>query len=133
MIQTPGNQSWLLPAGLIARLYRKYGGTHQVGVKGTPAGLDVSASRKGDTVFLHVANTEYASAVPARFAVEGMAVTGARVYAIAPDDPRQAVNERTPRALAEKEHVVAAGEGGAFAWRFPARSVSAVVLECRGT
>ncbi|MDB5295491.1 MAG: Alpha-L-arabinofuranosidase-like protein [Phycisphaerales bacterium] len=131
MIQTPGRQCYLLPAGAVMRLFRKHDGTHGVAVRAAPPTLDVSASRAGDKVFLHVANTDYASPAEATFAVAGMAVTAARVFAIAPESPRQAVNESQPDALAVKEHVVPPGD--VLRWRFPARSVSAVELTCRPT
>jgi alpha-L-arabinofuranosidase len=129
MIQTPGGRSYLLPAGAVMRLYRRHGGAHGVAVAGAPPALDVAASRTGETVFLHVANTDYASPIEARFAVAGMAVVAARVFEIAPESPRQAVDETQPEALAVREHAVPPAD--VPRWRFPARSVSAVELTCR--
>jgi hypothetical protein len=72
---------------------------------------------------------DYGRSAEAIFAVEGMAVTGGRVFQIAPESPRQDVNENRSDAFKPQEHVLPRTEG--FRWRFPARSVCAVELECR--
>jgi alpha-L-arabinofuranosidase len=127
--QVPNGVSYLLPVGAVMRLFRKYNGAQAVAVKSGSPALDVVGSREGDTVYLHVANTDYASAVEARLAVDGMAVAAARVYEIAPENPRQHIDETNSRVFTPKEYVLAVGAD--VRWRFPARSVSAVVLECK--
>lgn len=127
--QVPGGVSYLLPAGAVARLFRRYNGSHGVAVKSSPTDLDVAASRAGDRIVVHVANMNYAQAVETQFAVEGMVVVSGRVLAIAPENPRQEVSPLNPEVFAAKEqHALSFGEA---AWRFPARSVSVVELECR--
>jgi hypothetical protein len=97
-----------------------------VAVKTAPPGLDIAASRTADRVFLHVANLEYRRSVEATFQVAGRNMTGGRVFEIAPEDPRQWVGEDQPDAFAPQERALA--PAGAWTWRFPARSVSAVEL-----
>lgn len=104
-------------------------GTHAVTVDSTPPALDIAASRGEGRIFLHVANMNYSRSTEAKFAVKGMVVTGVKVVEIAPESPRQAVQDRQLDAFATKEHVLP--EAKVFQWRFPARSVSAVELDCR--
>src|SRR5437879_6502475 len=102
MLQVPGGISYLLPAGAVMRLFGRHNGTQAVAVKSAPNSLDIAASMENDgkastiasKVFLHVANMDYAQSAEARFAVQGMAVTGVTVHEIAPESPRQAINER---------------------------------------
>ena len=129
MHQVPGGISYLLPVGSVMRLFKQHKGTHGVAVKSAPSSLDVAASRNGERVVLHVANTDYARAVDATFAVEGMTVTGGTVHEIAPERPRQHVSARNPDAFKPVERPLPGGD--AIRWRFPARSVSAVELTCR--
>jgi alpha-L-arabinofuranosidase len=130
MLQVPSGISYLLPAGAVMRLFKRHNGRQAVAVKSAPSALDVTASRAGEKVFLHVANTDYSRSVETTFAVPGSAITGVRVFEISPEDPRQAATEREPDALKPKEHGLAKAE--VFKWRFPARSVSAVELTCDG-
>lgn len=127
MLPTPRGASFLMPVGSIARLFRKHSGTHGVTVKSTPSGLDIAASRGPGKVYLHVANLEYRSAVEATFAVEGLAVTGGRVFQIAPDDLRQYVNQDQPNVFAPRE--IPLPMGPEPKWRFPAGAVAAVELD----
>ena len=50
-------QAYLKPVARVMQLYRHHIGSHAIQVGRTPEGLDVTASRRGDTVYLHVANT----------------------------------------------------------------------------
>jgi hypothetical protein len=93
-----------------------------VSVKSAPSSLDISASRAGDRVYLHVLNTDYTSAVPASFSVAGRRVLSGVVHEIAPENPREYVSNEQPEAFRAVTRKV---EG---VWRFPARSVSVVEL-----
>jgi alpha-L-arabinofuranosidase len=129
--QVPGGISYLLPAGAVARLFKRHNGKEGVAVKSAPADLDVCASRAADRIFLHVANMNYSSPVEASFAVTGMSVTGGRVVEIAPEDPRQQISPLNPDVFKPVEHAL---PGSAIVkWRFPARSVCVVELDCKHT
>jgi hypothetical protein len=120
MTPTPRGRSYLMPAGSIARLFRKHNGTHGVAVTSAPAGLDIAASRAGDRLFLHVANVHYSRAVEASFP----GTKGGRVIEIAPESLRSYVSQDQPDAFRPRETALEAAS-----WRFPAGSVSAVELE----
>jgi alpha-N-arabinofuranosidase len=126
--QVPGGVSYLLPAGAVARLFKHHNGTHGVAVKSAPAQLDVCASRKGDTFFLHVANMNYSGAIEATFAVNGFTTTGGRIFEIAPENPRQEISPLNPKVFEPVEHAL--NQKDVLKWRFPARSVSTVELSC---
>jgi hypothetical protein len=111
------------------RLFQRHRGRQGVAVKSAPASLDVAASRTGDTLFLHVANRSYDGATAASFAVDRAAIVGGRVRVIAPENPRQEISPLNPDVFKPQEHPLPKDQ--AFAWRFPARSVSAVELELR--
>jgi hypothetical protein len=123
----PRGRSYLLPVGSIARLFRRHNGAQGVKVSSAPAGLDIAASRTGNRVWLHVANLRYSGAIEAGFAVDGMRVSGGRVFAIAPENLRMYVNQDQPDMFLPKEAALAQGGGK---WRFPAGSVSAIELIC---
>ena len=62
-------------------------GSHAIKVAGPPDGLDVVASRRGDTVYLHVANTRRTRAVDATIQIAGHAA-GADASSRSPRIPR---------------------------------------------
>ena len=59
IIPTPKgqNRAYLQPVARVMQLYRHHIGSHAIRVAGQPDGLDVVASRRGDTVYFHVVNT----------------------------------------------------------------------------
>ncbi len=125
--QVPAGISYLLPAGAVARLFKRHNGDQGVAVKSAPTSLDIAASRAGNRFFLHVANINYSGGTEARFSVQGMVVTGGRVLEIAPENPRQEISPLNPDVFKPFEHALA---GDSIKHRFPARSVSVVELEC---
>ena len=127
--QMPAGVSYLLPAGAVARLFKRHNGAHGISVKSSPAALDIAASRTRDTIFLHVANLDYSGATAATFAVERMVLTGGRVLEIAPGNPRQEISPLNPEVFKPAERALVQAE--VVKYRFPARSVSVVELECR--
>ena len=130
ILQTPSGPCYLLPAGRVMGLFKAHNGKQGVNVKSAPARLDVAASRTGNKIFLHVANLDYSRSVEAGFAVSGMVVAGGEVFEIAPEKPRQEISHRNPEVFNPREREIPSGN--VLRWRFPARSVSAVELECRG-
>jgi hypothetical protein len=120
MVPTPRGRSYLMPAGSVARLFRRHNGTHGVAVKSAPTGLDIAASRAGNKLFLHVANVEYSRPVEASFP----GTKGGRVFEIAPENLRAYVNQDQPDTFRPRESVMTGPT-----WRFPAGSVSAIELD----
>ena len=125
MLPTPGRQgAYLTPVARVMRLYRHHIGTRALAPPSAPEGLDVSASRTGETVFLHVVTTRRARSVRCRLQVEGRTVKSGRVFQIA-EDPAVEVS---PLNSAEVMQIVEKPLPADGAWEFPAASVSAVEL-----
>lgn len=123
MIPTPGGKSFLMPVAHVMRLWRRHGGEQALAVRKAPPGLDVTASRTGRRLWLHVVNTNFRGSVAARFFAGGRALASGRVFEIAAD-PQFEEMGHAPEVLAPKEKPLpASGE-----WTFPAASVSAVEL-----
>jgi alpha-L-arabinofuranosidase len=126
IIPVPKGQgrAYLQPVARVMRLYRHHLGSHAIEVKDAPDGLDVAASRRGGTLYLHVVNTHRTRAVKVNLRIVGAEVRGGRVLEIA-DDPMVEVtllNSDEVMRVAEKAMPDATG------WEFPAASVSAVEL-----
>lgn len=127
-IPVPGwrHRAYMMPVARVMSLYRKHMGKQAVAVAASDRALDVTASRSGAKVFLHVVNTQRRRAVRARLGVEGMSIVGGRAFEMA-DDPQREITELEPGAFAPKERSVPAGGR----WQFPAASVTAIELRVR--
>jgi alpha-L-arabinofuranosidase len=125
MIPVPHGKAYLMPVARVMSLYRRHTGRQAVAVTGAPAGLDVTASRAGDTLYLHIVNTQRTAAVTMQLAVEGLTISGGRVFEIAAD-PEFEVLEGSEDILAPQEKPLPAGG----LWTFPPASVSAVEINC---
>ena len=124
MIPVPGGESFLMPVAHVMKLYRRFTGQQALRVVKTPPGLDVTASRSGDRIWLHIANINRTHPVKARIQVAGRTVRGGAVHTIAAD-PMLEVHERSHGTLAPKMQRLSASE----VWTFPAASVSVVEIE----
>jgi precorrin-6B methylase 1 len=110
------------------RLFKRHNGKQAVTVASAPSSLDLTASRTGDTLYLHVANTDYHRGIDATIAVKGRAVTNVKLFEISPEDPRQAATPLDPNALKPRERTLPQSE--TYRHTFPARSVTAVEITC---
>ena len=126
IIPTPknNNKAYLQPVARVMRLYRHHSGTHAIQVDRTPEGLDVTASRRGDTVYLHVANTLRTKSVSATIQIEGATARAGRVFEIADDPMVELSYLNSADAMKTVEKPLPAGGS----WEFPAASVSAVEI-----
>jgi len=125
---TPGSVSYLLPAGAVMRLFGRHHGTEGLAVRSAPGSLDIAASRTGNRIFLNVANMDFSRSTEAGFAIDGMTIQSGKVFAIAPEKIRQEISPRNPTVFDPKEQEIPKEES--VRWRFPARSVTAVELQC---
>jgi alpha-L-arabinofuranosidase len=127
MIPVPkgSGRAYLQPVARVMQLYRHHVGTHTVKVTATPAGLDVVASRRENTVFLHVANVQRTKSVAAALQVAGSTVGGGRVFEIAEDAMVELSYLNSADVMKTVEKPLTPGA----VWQFPAASVSAVELE----
>jgi alpha-N-arabinofuranosidase len=130
IIPTPkgNNRAYLQPVARVMQLYRHHVGSHAIKVGGMPNGLDVAASRRGNTVFLHVANTERTKSVKASLQIEGQVIRSGRVFEISADPMVELSYLNSADVMKTLEKPLP--EGGV--WEFPAASVSAVELEIAG-
>ncbi len=120
VLTQPGKVSWLMPVARVMSLYRHHRGRRAVTVTSAPKLLDVTASRTGGRLFLHVVNTSRTQDVSASLVVEGMAAKPGTAWQIA-EDPLFEADPRTAAALAPVKRSVAPGR-----MLFPRASVSAV-------
>ena len=127
MIPVPkgSGRAYLQPVARVMQLYRHHVGTHAVNVSGIPDGLDVVASRRGTTVFLHVANTQRAKAVTAALQVADTTIRQGRVFEIAADSTVELSYLNSGEVMKTIEKSLSANA----VWEFPPASVSAVELD----
>jgi len=127
IIPTPkgNNRAYLQPVARVMQLYRHHIGSHAIGVSGQPDGLDVVASRRGDTVYLHVANTRRTRSVKTTIQVAGHVIRSGRVFEIG-EDPAIEVSYLNDADVMTSQEKPFARDA---AWDFPAASVSALELQ----
>ena len=90
----------------------------------TPPGLDVTASRTGERIYLHVVNTERTRAVAAELSIEGRSLASAgAAYEIAVDPTFEVLPDTAEVLAPVRKELPATGR-----WVFPPASVSAVEL-----
>jgi alpha-L-arabinofuranosidase len=124
MIPVPGGHAYLMPVARVMALYRHHCGRQALRVTNAPPGLDVTASRSGDRLYLHVVNVERTRAVAAEIAVAGRTIGGGAVHEIAVE-PEFEVEPHTGGRLAPVRKDLPPGGR----WTFPPASVSAVELD----
>jgi alpha-N-arabinofuranosidase len=127
MIPVPkGNsRAYLQPVARVMRLYRHHTGTHAIRVVGAPDALDIVASRRGDTVFLHVANTRRKQSVRATLQVQDHTVERGRVFEIAGDTTEELSYLNSADVMKTTERGLEPGTP----WDFAPASVSAIELQ----
>lgn len=126
MIPVPRGRAYLMPVALVMSLYRHHTGEQAVRVAAAPSDLDVTASRTGERLFLHVVNTNRTRDASATLGVAGMRVDSGRVLTLVAD-PEAEVIETDPELVTLREAPLPSD--GRFT--FPAASVSAVELLAR--
>jgi alpha-N-arabinofuranosidase len=107
------------------QLYRHHIGSHAARMGGIPDGLDVVASRRGNTVFLHVANVQRAMPVTATLQIAGHTIQSGRVFEICAEPTVELSYLNSADVMKTVERPMTANG----VWEFPAASVSAVELE----
>jgi alpha-L-arabinofuranosidase len=126
IIPTPksNNRAYLQPVARVMQLYRHHIGSDAIEVAGAPDGLDVVASRRDSTVYLHVVNTQRTRAVGASIQIGGSAPRNGRVFEITADPAEEVSYLNSADVMKTVEKTFAAGG----VWEFPAASVSAMEL-----
>ena len=124
MIPVPRGKSYMMPVALVMSLYRHHTGDNAVDVSTAPKDLDVTASRRGDRVYLHVVNTSRDRSTSAKLTVDGMTIISGRVFELAAE-PEFEVIETQPSEILPVEKGLPQNRR----WTFPPASVSAVELD----
>lgn len=130
MIPTPPGKgkAFLMPVARVMSLYRHHVGNTFINVTSHPSRLDVTASRSGDTFFLHVANTHRTRGVDAKLTVADRRIAKGRAFEIAAQ-PEFEITRFESRGLDPvRRDVPADGR-----WTFPPASVTAMELDCPPT
>jgi alpha-N-arabinofuranosidase len=127
IIPTPkgNNRAYLQPVARVMMLYRHHAGSHTIKVSAAPDGLDAVASVRGNTAFLHVANTLRTKSVKTTLQIAGKSIRSGRVFEISADPMVELSYLNSATAMKAVEKPLPEGA----AWEFPAASVSAVELE----
>jgi alpha-N-arabinofuranosidase len=128
MIPVPAGQSYMMPVALVMCLYRHHTGEKAVDVVKAPDDLDVTASRTGDRVFLHVVNTNRTRSTTTELAVREMGIVAGRAFEMAGDPEYEVIETEPDRVQVVEKDVPADGR-----WTFPAASVTAVELDVQQT
>jgi len=123
MIPVPGGKSFMMPVAKIMSLYRKHTGNQYLEVSNVPNGLDITASRTGNTIYLHVVNINRAWPVKLNLAINNLSVKSAKAFELT-TDPEFEILRAENDPLIPKERVLPVDEPIVF----PSASVTAVEL-----
>ncbi len=124
MIPVPGGRPYLMPVGLVMGLYRSHSGGRACTVKEAPDGLDVTASRSGNRLYLHVINVNRTRDLKAHVDPGLPAVAAGRTFTLAAD-PEVEILETHPEPVRMTEAQLPPDR----TWTFPAASVTALEVE----
>jgi hypothetical protein len=123
MIPVPSGKSFMMPVAKIMSLYRKHTGSQYLEVSDVPDGLDVTASRTGNTVFLHVVNINRAMPVAMKIQINDMTIRSAKAFELS-TDPEFEIMSAANDPLIPKEKTLSVNEPVIF----PSASVTAVEI-----
>ncbi|MGQ8335479.1 alpha-L-arabinofuranosidase C-terminal domain-containing protein [Sunxiuqinia sp. A32] len=124
MIPVPGGKSFMMPVAKIMSLYKKYSGKEYIQVTDVPEGLDITASRTGNKIYLHVVNVNRTKSVKTSVGIANMEIKSGKAYEIAAD-PEFEIMRASNDPLIPKEKVLDIND----LHEFPAASVTAVELD----
>jgi alpha-N-arabinofuranosidase len=127
IIPTPkgNNRAYLQPVARVMQLYRHHIGSHAIRVGSQPDGLDVVASRRGDTVYLHVANTRRTRSVTTTIQIAGETIGSGRVFEITADPAEEVSYLNDAEVMRPRQKRFSGGS----VWEFPPASVSALEIQ----
>ena len=123
MIPVPSGKAFMMPVAKIMSLYRKYSGKEFLELSNVPEGLDITASRTGNTIYLHVVNINRASSVKTLLKINGMLIKSGKAFELS-TDPEFEILSAVNDPLIPKEKLLNVNEPVTF----PAASVTAVEL-----
>jgi alpha-L-arabinofuranosidase len=118
-------RAFMLPVTHVMSLFSHHTGKKGVSVTETPDALDVTASRTGKKVFLHVVNTDRTRSVRTALSIDGMKIEDGKIFTISQPSDFEAFNRETSDML----DPVSTSLPKKNEWSFPGASVSAVELK----
>jgi alpha-L-arabinofuranosidase len=124
MIPVPGGQAFMMPVARVMHLYRHHSGDKAVAVRRAPEGLDITASRRGNRVYLHAINTNRRRSVSAQITIDDMQIESGRVFELAGDPEHEIIRAQPNGVVLSEKSLPQSGP-----WSFPPASVSAVELD----
>lgn len=128
MLGSPVEPPYLMPVGHVMRLFSRHSGSHGVEVTSDDDALPVSATRSGDTLYLHVANLDFDKEATVTLDAGGAKLGRMTAHRIAPGDITAAIDTTTLDVF-DVETVEGDASGGTIT--LPAASVSAIEIEIR--
>ncbi|HLV37716.1 MAG TPA: alpha-L-arabinofuranosidase C-terminal domain-containing protein [Spirillospora sp.] len=127
MLGGPYQNAYLMPVGVIMRFFKTYSGDQGISVPPSVGSLELSASRRGSNLFLHVVNTGLHRSQQVELRVSQKSILDAHVHEIAPDSLAAYVDHERPDTFTPVRREADVVDNG-VTWTFPAASVSVVVL-----
>lgn len=127
MVGGPHQKPFLMPVGIVLSLFRNNVGEKAVAVNNPSTSLDVTGSRTGENVYLHVVNGDLKRPVDVDIAVRGMEIEECSAWQLAPGSLATYVGHECPDAIQPVKVDIAAGR--TVRHTFPAASVSTVEMK----
>lgn len=124
MIPVPTGKSFMMPVAKIMCLYRKHSGNEFIDATSNNKDLDITASRTGDTIYLHVVNTNRLMPAQITLKINNMSIVSGKSFELS-TDPEFEILSSENDPLVPKEKVLPINEPVVFS---PA-SVTAVELK----
>jgi alpha-L-arabinofuranosidase len=124
MIPVPNGEAFLMPAAKVMQLYKQHTGKNFIKSTSTQPQLDITASRTGNTIFLHAANTNRTDALTANINIKGLNIKSARAWEISADPTYEILSAHND-LLQPKEKTIAPGKP----YSFTAASVTLIELD----
>jgi len=123
MLPTPQCKwrAYMMPVARVMALYRKHTGQKAIAITASPEHLDITGSRTGERICLHVVNTSRSRSVSVRLEIEGKRIVSGVVFQLA-TDPGFQIDEMSGDSFGVAKHSLP--DDGS--WEFPPASVSAV-------
>jgi len=128
MIPVPDGTSYMMPVALVMSLYGRHRGDKAVHVSKVPDGLDVTASRTADRIYLHVVNTNRERSIVCQLSVEGMTIQSGHIFELAGDPEFEVIQTQPNEIVTIEKSLPKDGR-----WAFRPASVSAVELDVQET
>ena len=116
----------MMPVALVMSLYRHHTGEKAVDVSSAPGDLDVTASRSGEKIYLHVINTNRDRSVSASLRIDGMKIVSGRIFELAAGPEFEVIQTQSDEISPRQKNLPASCR-----WIFPPASVSAVELDAQ--